>query len=263
MFSYEHQQYLKKEKRNNYLILITQFFIFFFLIILWQLLVHFNLINSFIFSSPYNVLKTIINLYQQNYLFNHIIITIWETIISFSLSFIIGTLIATLMWWHNFIARIIEPYLTILNSLPKIALGPILIIWVGANAKSIIVMALLITVIITIINVYSGFINTDENKIKLMQSFKATKTQIYTKLILPNNIPVFINVLKLNISMSLIGVVMGELLVSKQGLGYLIMYGSQVFNLNLVITSIFLLSIISALMYYLITYIEKQLLKYQ
>ena len=263
MYSEEHKTYLQKEKRNNILILSTQIIIFILFISLWQLLVYFNIINRFIFSSPFDVIKTIINLYQQGYLFNHIFITIWEKTISFTLIIIIGTLIATIMWWHKFIAKVIEPYLIILNSLPKVALGPILIIWVGANIKSIIFMALLISVIITIINVYNGFINTDENKIKLMKSFKATKKQIYTKLILHANLYIFINVLKLNISMALIGVIMGELLVSKKGIGYLIMYGSQVFNLNLVITGIFLLSIISVLMYYLVTYWEKKLIKYQ
>lgn len=262
MHSQEHQQYLQKKQRENKQILITQILLFIIFITLWQTLTSLNYLNEFIFSSPLAIIKTMIKLYQQHYLFNHIFITVWETIISFSLSIIIGTFIASIMWWCRFIARVIEPYLTILNSLPKVALGPILIIWIGANLKSIIFMALLIAVIITIINVYNGFINTDENKIKLMKSFKVNTWQLYTKLILPANLHIFINVFKLNVSLSLIGVVMGELLVSKKGLGYLIMYGSQVFNLNLVITGVFLLGIISILMYYLITYIEKKLVKY-
>ena len=154
-----------------------------------------------------------------------------------------------------------DPYLTILNSLPKVALGPIIIIWAGAGINSIILMALLISVIITIINIYQGFVETDINKLKLMKSFKANKLQIYTKLILPSSYSNFINALKINVSMSLIGVIMGEFLVSKEGIGYLIMYGSQVFNLNLVITGIFILAILSAFMYYIISYIEKRLIK--
>ena len=146
----------------------------------------------------------------------------------------------------------------ILNSLPKVALGPIIIIWSGAGIKSIVLMALLISTIITIINVYQGFSDTEVNKIKLMKSLKASKNQIYTKLILPANYNNIISTLKINISMSLIGVIMGEFLVSKSGLGYLIMYGSQVFNLNLVIAGIVLLCIIAAIMYYLILYIEKR-----
>ena len=225
------------------------------------MLAHFNLINTFIFSSPKKVLETIINLHQTNNLYQHIFITVYETIISFLLGTIIGILIATLMWWNKFFAKVIDPYLTILNSLPKVALGPIIIIWAGAGMKSIIIMALLISTIITIINVYEGFSGTDPNKIKLMKSLGANKIQIYSKLILPYNNNNIISTLKINISMSLIGVIMGEFLVSKEGLGYLIMYGSQVFNLNLVIAGIIVLCIIATLMYYLIFYIEKRFKK--
>ena len=165
------------------------------------------------------------------------------------------------MWLSKFFAKVIDPYLTILNSLPKVALGPIIIIWAGAGMKSIILMALFISVIITIINVYQSFNETDYNKIKLMKTFNATRFQIYTKLILPNSLKTIISSLKINISMSLIGVIMGEFLVSKKGIGYLIMYGSQVFNLDLVITGIFILCVVASLMYYIILYIEKKLIK--
>ena len=192
---------------------------------------------------------------------NHILITIWETLISFVLGTLLGILIASIMWWNKFFAKVIDPYLTVLNSLPKVALGPILIIWVGAGMQSIVVMALLISTIITIINVYQGFINIDPIKIKLMQTFKATKSQIYFKLILPGTISNIISCFKVNISMSLIGVIMGEFLVSKEGIGYLIMYGSQVFNLDLVITGTIILCIVAAIMYSLVLYIEKKLIK--
>ena len=179
----------------------------------------------------------------------------------FYLGTLIGLFIATLMWWSSFFAKVIDPYLTVLNSLPKVALGPIIIIWAGAGMNSIILMALLISVIVTIISVYQGFINTDPIKIKLMKSFKATKSQIYFKLLLPNSLPTIISALKINVSMSLIGVIMGEFLVSKEGIGYLIMYGSQVFNLDLVITGIIILCVVAVLMYYIILYIEKKLVK--
>ena len=168
-------------------------------------------------------------------------------------------MIASILWWNNTIKKIVDPYLTILNSLPKVALGPIIIIWFGAGIKSIIIMSLLISVIITIINVTTSFEETDSNKIKLMKSFNANKYQIFSKLVLPSSMNNIISSLKINISMSLIGVIMGEFLVSKEGLGYLIMYGSQVFNLNLVVTGIILLCLISAIMYYIVLYIEKKL----
>lgn len=261
MYSIEHKKYLKNIKKNNFLVRLTQFLIIILFVAIWQILADKDLINTFIFSSPKKVIETIINLHQTNNLYQHIGITVYETLISFLLGTAIGIIIATIMWWNKFTAKVIDPYLTILNSLPKVALGPIIIIWSGAGMKSIIIMALLISTIITIINVYQGFAETDANKIKLMKSLGANKRQIYSKLILPANYNNIISTLKINISMSLIGVIMGEFLVSKSGLGYLIMYGSQVFNLNLVIAGVLILCIIAALMYYLVLYIEKRFKK--
>jgi len=261
MYSEEHKNYLKRIKKSNFLVRFTQIAIILVFIFIWQILADTGLINTFITSSPKEVVKTIIELHNSNNLYNHIWITIYETLISFILGTLIGIVVATLLWWNKFLSKVLDPYLTILNSLPKVALGPIIIIWAGASMDSIIIMALLISVIITIINVYQGFIETDPIKIKLMKSFNATKAQTYVKLILPSTFPVIISTLKINISMSLIGVIMGEFLVSKEGIGYLIMYGSQVFNLNLVMSGIIILCVVATVMYYAVLYIEKKLIK--
>lgn len=257
----EHKLYLKKIKKESFLVRLFQILIFFILVILWQLLADLHIINTFISSSPKQVINTLIKLNNTNNLYIHIWTTIYETIISFTLGTLIGCFIASILWYNKFISKIVDPYLTMLNSLPKVALGPIIIIWFGAGIKSIIIMSLLISVIITIINVLDGFNKTDYNKIKLLKSFKATKNQIFFKLILPSNYKTIISALKINVSMSLIGVTMGEFLVSKRGIGYLIIYGSQVFNLSLVMTGIVLLAITSIIMYYSISLIEKRLIK--
>lgn len=254
----EHLNYLKRIRNKNLFILSIQISIFILFIMIWQYLADHNIINTFITSSPKRIISTIIELYNSNNLFNHIFITLYEVIISFSLGTIIGLGIATLLWNNNTLARIIDPYLTILNSLPKVALGPIIIIWVGAKTSSIIIMSLLISSIIAIINIYEGFNNTDTIKINMLKSFKSNKKDIFLKLVLPSNISNIMNVIKVNISMSLIGVIMGEFLVSKEGIGYLITYGSQVFNLNLVMTGILLLCIISIIMYYISNIITKK-----
>lgn len=261
MYSKEHKLFLKKRKRRKVLIILTQLLILISLIIIWELLAKYEIINTFISSSPSKVIKTIADLYKANNLFKHIWITVYETIISFGLGTLIGIIIAIILWWNNFIYKVIDPYLTIINSLPKVALGPIIIIYFGANINSIMIMSLLISVIVTIITVYNGFIKTDKNKINLLKSFKATKWQIFKMAILPNSYGTIISSLKINISMSLIGVIMGEFLVSKEGIGYLIMYGSQVFNLNLVISGIIILMIVSYLLYLTVSYIEKILIK--
>lgn len=261
MYSKEHNNYLKNIKIKKLLITICQLLILFIFIFLWQYMSDKGIINTFIGSSPKLVLKTIIGLYKSGDLFTHIYVTCWETFVSFLIATIAGTIIASIFWLFPTLNKISDPYLTILNSLPKVALGPIIIIWAGARITSIIIMALLISLIITIINVYQGFINTDKNKIKLLQSLKATKWQIYRYLIFPSSIGSIMNALKVNISMSLIGVIMGEFLVSKKGIGYLIMYGSQVFNLNLVISGIIILCFVATIMYLIISFIENMVVK--
>lgn len=261
MYSKEHKEYLKKRRRKKILITLTQLLILISLIIIWEILAKYKIINTFISSSPSRILNTIIELHKQNNLYEHIWVTIYETLISFSLGTIIGIIIAIILWWNNFIYKVLDPYLTVINSLPKVALGPIIIIFFGANISSIMIMALLISVIVTIITVYNGFNETDPNKIKLLKSFNANKWQILKIVILPNSYPTIISSLKINISMSLIGVIMGEFLVSKKGIGYLIMYGSQVFNLNLVMSGIIILMIVSIIMYKGVSYIEKILIK--
>ncbi len=261
MYSLEHQQYLKNIKRHKFFIRFTQILIIVLLIAIWQLAADFELINTFIASSPKEILKTIVSLYSDGSLFHHIGVTLYEVIFSFVVGTVIGILIATLLWRFKFLAKVLDPYLTVLNSLPKVSLGPIIIILAGAGTGSIILMALFISVIITIINVHQAFMNADPNKIRLMQSFKATKSQIFFKLILPSNFSNIISACKVGIGLVFIGVIMGEFLVSKAGVGYLIMYGSQIFNLNLVMTGIILLAIMASLMYYLILFIEKRLSK--
>lgn len=203
--SKDYKLYLRKQKLYNVLVYVTQLVILLFLIGLWQYVADEGIVNTFITSSPKEVVKTIVGLYNDNNLFNHIFITVYETLISFLLGTGLGIVIAIILWYNKFIYRVVDPYLTLINSLPKVALGPILIIWIGANMNSIVVMALLISLIITIINVYNGLIATDINKINLLRSFQASKWQILKMVVLPSSYSMIISSLKINISMSLIG----------------------------------------------------------
>jgi len=260
-YSKEHQDFLKKRRRKKEFILICQFLIILFFLSIWEIASKLEIINSFLSSSPSQVVNTFISLLEQNNLWNHVYITVYETLISFMIASVLGFGIATLLWWFPTLAKVVDPYLTILNSLPKVALGPLIIIWIGANMNSIIFMALMISLFITIINIYNGFQLVDYYYITLLKTLNASKRQIFQKLIVPSNKNIIINCLKVNISMSLIGVIMGELLVSKEGLGYLIMYGSQVFNINLVITSVVILAVVAYLMYLVISFIEKKIVQ--
>ena len=248
-----YQKYVTKIKKVKILILTTQILLLFIILFLWQYLSDKNIINSFIMSSPKNIIKTIINLYKENNLFIHIYTTIKETIISFAITSTLSLIISRILYYNIFLSQVLDPYLTLLNSLPKVALGPIIIIWMGANIKSIITISILISIIISIQTIYNGFTRTDELKIKLLKTFNANKKEILINLVLPSNKTTIINTFKINISMCLIGVITGEFLTSKAGIGYLILYGSQVFNLNLVMSGIFILLIISFIMYKLIS----------
>lgn len=255
-FSDEHKKYLKQIKREKIVVGICKFLIIVLFLALWEVLVRYSFISSFMYSSPSRVMKTVFSLFNSGELFKHIGITLYEVFISFFMATVLGLIVATLMWSNRILSKIIDPYLTVLNSLPKVALGPLIIIWVGASTNSIIFMALMISSFVTIINIYNGFVNVNKNYIVMLKSFGASKWQIFRKIILPSNVLNIISSLKINVSMSLIGVIMGELLVSKNGIGYLIMYGSQVFNIDLVITGVFILGIISYLMYLVIDRVE-------
>ena len=263
MVNEERLSFLKKIKKNKRIIFTFRLLIIILILGIWEILARLSIINTFITSSPTDIVKTTIKLINDGSLFSHMYVTIYEVIISFLISSSIGIIVATILWSNKTLARIIDPYLTILNSLPKVALGPLIIILIGAKQSSIIFMALLISTFITIINIYNGFISTDSNYIVLLKSMNAKKKDIFLNAIFPSNLLNIINTLKINISMSLIGVIMGELLVSKEGLGYLIMYGSQVFNINLVITSVVILAFISYLMYIIVDKFETHIRKKQ
>ena len=252
-----YKKYLKRIKRYNIFVFLTQITLLILFIVIWQILSDKKIIDTFLLSSPKKMLTTIIELIKQNNFFKHIFTTIYEIIISFILGNLIGLFVASILWFNKFISKVFEPFLTILNALPKVALGPLIIIIFGANIKSIIVMALLISSIISIINIYNSFKSTDENKIKIVKSMKGNIFQIYYYVVLKSNYTKIIESFKINISMCFVGVIMGELLVSKQGIGYLIIYGSQVFNMNLVLSGIMLLIILTIILYILIEYIEK------
>lgn len=259
--SKEHREFLKMVRQRKVLILAARVFILVAFFLLWELMAELKVIDAFITSQPSRVLKTLTNLYREGDLFYHTGITCFETIIGFLLGTIVGTAAAVILWWSEFLAKTLEPYLVILNSLPKIALGPIFIVWIGAGTTSIIVMALAISMIVTVLEVLNGFLATDQDKIKLVRTFGAKRFQVLTKVVLPSSFPVIINALKINVGLSWVGVIVGEFLVSKAGLGYLIVYGGQVFQLDLVMTTVLILAAAAALMYQGVVYFEKLMMK--
>ena len=260
-FSKEHKMFIKREKLKTFFIHISRIFLLVFIIGLWELVANKNWVDPFVISSPSRVIKQIAELYQNGTLLLHISTTLNETVLAFALSTFIGLAIAVMLYLITPLRRVLEPYLIVLNSLPKIALGPLIIIWVGVGTKAIVAMGILICVIITIINLLNGYLEVSNEKIMLLKSMGANKFQIMTKLIFPATLPNFISTLKINLGMAWVGVIMGVYLSSKAGLGYLLVYGGQVFQLNLVMAAIVILCILSGLMYATISIIEKIIIK--
>lgn len=256
-YSKEHIRYLKRLRGKKAGITAGRIAVVVVFFGLWEALTALGALDSFITSSPSRMAIKLAELFSTGNLLYHMGITLAETVLSFLLATGMGMLIAVLLWWFETARKILEPHLVILNALPKIALGPVIIIWVGAGTASIIVMALLISLIITIINTLQGFLSVDEGKLRLFKTMKAGKLQTLTKLVLPASIPNLIAILKVNVGLCWVGTIMGEYLVSKAGLGYLIIYGGTVFDLDIVMTATVVLCVLAAIMYYLVLAAEK------
>ena len=254
--SRERTLYLRRKRRRTHLVHACQigFLVFFFA--QWEISARLGWIDSFILSQPSRILETLRNM-SQNHLMMHVGVTLYETLTGFVLGVLLGVAIAVVLWWSGFVSRVAEPYLEVLNSLPKIALGPVIIIVVGAGTEAIIFMALAISLIVTVLEMLAGFRATNPESIKMARTFGATKRQVFTKIVFPSNINTLFNSLKINIGLSLVGVIAGEFLVSKAGLGYLIVYGGQVFQLDLVMSSVLILSVMAALMYQSVVLLQK------
>lgn len=256
-FSLSHKLFIKKLKKDKFTIIFFRVFIIIALLCLWELFARINVLDPFFTSSPSRIIKQLVELFKTGNLLHHIFVTLSETIIGFLIATILGYIIAVLLWWNEKIRKIFEPYIVVLNSLPKIALGPVIILWVGAGTSAIILMCVLICIVITTMSMLSAFIAVDEGKQLLLKSMNANKFQVLFKLILPATVPEFISVLKINVGMSWVGSIMGEYLTSKAGLGYLIVYGGQIFKIDLVMSATFILCILAFLMYYLVSLLER------
>jgi len=254
----EHEDYLKNVRKIKLKIISWRVVILISFFALWEISGDLRWVDPFLTSTPSRMWKNLLLLYSGGNLLTHIWVTCYETVIGFSLGTILGTLFAVILWWSDYLSKILDPYIVVLNALPKIALAPIIIFWVGNGTTAIILVALLISIIVTIITVLNGFNEVDEDKIKLLKTFGATKIQILFYLIIPASIPTLISALKINVGLSWVGVIMGEFLVAKEGLGFLIVLGGQVSQLDTVMLSIIILSVLAYGMYEGVELLEKK-----
>lgn len=260
-YSREHLAYLKKQRTKKTAVIITRCFILIAVMGLWELLAQLKVINAFITSSPWRVVQTLVSLYADGTLFYHIGVTLGETLAGFFIAVAAGYAVAVALWWSDFLHSVLEPYIVVLNALPKIALGPLIIIWIGTGNTAIIFMTVIVAVILCIMNTFAGFSAVDPTKLTLMKAMGAGKLTTLVKLVAPASLPALMNTLKVAVGLAWIGSVMGEYIVSKAGLGYLIVYGGQVMKLDLVMCATFILCALAGGMYAVIALIEKAVVK--
>lgn len=256
------KQYLFRIRREKYLIHVSRIFLFLGFLLLWEVSARRGWIDSFIFSSPSEIWQTFLRMVQDQSLFTHIGITLMETLVSFAFTIFLGIGTAVLLWCCPKLSWILEPYLVVLNSLPKSALAPLLIVWLGANVRTIIVAGISVAIFGSIINLYTGFREADPEKLKLIRTLGGTKKDELTKIVLPSSVPLILSVMKVNIGLCLVGVIIGEFIGARQGLGYLIIYGSQTFKLTWVLMSIVILCVIAMGLYAILNFIEKHAQKW-
>ena len=255
-----HQGHLKQVAEWRRKVLAVQLSLLVCMFLLWELAGRLRWIDVLLFSYPSKVFAQIGKDIASGELWIHVAVTVGETAVGFLLGTLVGTLLAVLIWWSPFLSKVLDPYMVVFNSMPKVALGPIFIVMFGAGFTAIVMTTLSITVIITTLVVYNSFNEVDSNYIKVIRTFGGDRSEIFTKVVLPASFPAIVSTLKVNVGMAWVGVIVGEFLVAKQGLGYLIIYGFQVFNFTLVLSSLLIIAAVATAMYQLVVYVERKLL---
>lgn len=261
MMSKYQSQYLKKVRRNRQIVTLTRIIILIAFVGLWEWAAKEGVIDSFIFSSPSKIVVCFIDMVKDKTIFGHIGVTLYETVVSFLFVTVIGILCAIILWIWPKASEVCDPYMVVLNSLPKSALAPLLIVWLGANTTTIIVSGVSVAIFGSILNLHTSFNGTSQDKIKLIYTLGGKRYHALTKVVLPASIPSIISNMKVNIGLCLVGVIIGEFIGARKGLGYLIIYSSQVFKLDWLLMSIVILCVIAMLLYNLIAAVEKWCLK--
>lgn len=255
------EEFVRNHRRHHHEIASWRTIIFALFLILWEVSADMKWIDSFFFASPSRVVRCFVEQMKHNSMLSHIGVTLFETVFSFLLVLLFSLLVATLLWYSSKLSEILEPYLVVLNSLPKSALAPLFIVWLGTGTKTIIVAGISVAVFGSIISFYTGFQQVDSEKITLVYTLGGSKRDAFLKVVFPGSVPILLSTAKVNIGLALVGVIIGEFLAARRGLGYLIIYGSQVFQLDMVITSIIVLCIIALGFYKTVQIIEHQIKK--
>lgn len=253
------REHRMRTRRSAWLVAASQFALLLASLLVWETAGRRGWIDVLLFSYPSKIAALLSEKWMDGSLMPHVWATVLETAAGFLLGTLFGTALATLIWWSPFLSRVLDPFIVVANSMPKVALGPLFIVGLGPNVLSIIATSLAVTVIITTLVVYTSFREVDPHYVKVVRLLGGTRAQSFRKAILPACVPTIVSTLKVNVGLAWVGVIVGEFLVSKQGLGYLIMYGFQVFNFTLVLGSLVVIAVVATVMYQLVAWAERSL----
>ena len=258
-----HARFLRSIRLRQTQVATAQLAVLAVFLAVWQLAASWRIIDPFITSQPSAIAEKVLELANDGSLGYHVAVTVIETLIGFGIGTLLGIAIAGLFWWWDFLSDVADPYVVVLNATPKMALGPVFIIWLGATVTAVVALAVSISLFVTILSVYNGFRQADPEKLVVVSSFGASKWQQFSKVVFPSAVPTIIATLKVNIGLSLIGAIVGEFLAANAGLGYLIIYGQNIFKMSLVMTSLVILTVIAGVMYYCVNLLERYLLPWR
>ena len=261
--SQRHAEYLRALRLRQTRVILLQIAVLIVFLGLWHFAATLRIIDPFITSQPKAIAQKLVQLTSDGSLAYHFAITVVETLMGFAIGTVLGILISGILWWSDFLSDVTDPYIVVLNATPKMALGPIFIVWLGATITAVIALAVSISLFVTILSVYNAFRQADPEKLIVVRSFGASKWQQFSKVVFPSAVPTIIATLKVNIGLSLIGAIVGEFLAANAGLGCLIVYGQNIFDMSLVMTSLVILTVIAGLMYYAVSIAERQLVPWQ
>ncbi|KAB8126983.1 ABC transporter permease [Gracilibacillus oryzae] len=251
----------QRERRTRHIALLGRILVGFIIIAAWELFTRIGLLDSYYWSNPSTIVQTGWTSLTEGTLLTDLVYTSGATIIGFILGTFIGSLLGLSFWWSDLYSRISEPYISAFNAIPKLALAPVLVIMFGIGFSSKVILAFMMTVIVTALAAKSGVHSVDKDLEKMLFSLGAKRSQVFSKVVIPSAMPWIVSSLKINIALALAGTIVGEFISSRQGIGRMILYAGQIMDTNLVWVGVVVLSALSILMYLGTVWLERFLLK--
>ena len=242
-------------------IVTTQFGILVVIIAAWEIASTTGLISAFFWSQPSAIWHTLIIFVTEGNAWVDIGFTFRSTIFGFLLGTTVGSLFGLSFWWSRNYAAIVQPYIICFESIPKLALAPLIILVFGLGLSSKVAIAFALTFVISTLTTFAGVKALDPDGERLFYSLGATRWQVFRKLVMPFCLPWIISVLRVNIGLALTGAIVGEFIASQHGLGRAILYAGQTYDIALVWVAVLVLSTLAVIMYATVSWIESVLRK--